>query len=156
MASNWKAEARENQQRAVRNSSGMNIIGRKKKPVSAGTTQPADLESAIADQGKVDISLLRDKLGIDEPTVPKKIRIEKDFEPNDAYLAYFPQGERPVPTYGLLNESNIQHYKFLRCPRQERCIDWAIKKNWVNYSCRHCPIPEKMHHRFQTDNGGTI
>ena len=50
---------------------------------------------------------------------------------------------KPTPTEldaQLRSERDIARHRRLYCPHYDRCLDESIRRNWVSFSCVHCPL----------------
>ena len=48
----------------------------------------------------------------------------------------------PTPAKELQKElryGNVTAHRYFDCPYYQRCLEEAVKKYWVSFSCRNCP-----------------
>ncbi len=48
----------------------------------------------------------------------------------------------PTPAKELHKElryGNVNAHRYFDCPHYQKCLEEAVKKYWVSFSCRNCP-----------------
>ena len=48
----------------------------------------------------------------------------------------------PTPAKELQKElryGNVTAHRYFDCPHYQKCLEEAVKKYWVSFSCRNCP-----------------